>query len=288
MLSRFDCYELCVQSPRHVVAFLRGVHGNEPIVLAEDFCGTAAVSRRWCAEAARAQQAGRAIATDLDAEVIALARAGVERDGTADRVELRCADCIGVGDAPRGAKIPLARARGSDGVGTHDGCDVVFVGNFSIGYCLERSTLLSYLKRCKSRIDRGNSGFGGGVFACDLYGGASAFKLGGFERRHPGRGREMIRYSWSHDRADPLTGIVENSISFRVEVDGEVTQELPYAFRYRWRLWSIAELREAMHEAGFTRTEVYKDVNIAPGQRPAPVTGPEELGDDWIVLVVAR
>ena len=32
-LDRFDCYELCVQSPRHVAAFLRGVHGNEPVVL---------------------------------------------------------------------------------------------------------------------------------------------------------------------------------------------------------------------------------------------------------------
>lgn len=284
MLSRFDCYELCVQSPRHIVAFLRGVHGNEPIVLGEDFCGTAAISRRWCAEAARHNQAGRAVAIDLDPEVIERARAGVIADGTADRVELRCGDCIGgVGEGRE--KIPLARARGSDG---QDGCDVLFVGNFSIGYCHDRRALVAYLRRCWQRIARGNGGFGGGVFACDIYGGASAFKLGGFERRHPGRGREIIRYAWSHDAADPLTGTVENSIGFRVEVDGEIVQELPRAFTYRWRLWSIAELRDAMHEAGFTRTEIYKDMNIAPGQTPTPVRDPGELGEDWIVLVVAR
>jgi hypothetical protein len=292
MLSRFDCYELCVQSPRHIVAFLRGVHGNEPIVLGEDFCGTAAIARRWCAEAARHNNAGRAVAIDLDPEVIERARVGVIADGTGDRVELRCGNCIaGAGAGEGREKSPLARARGSDGNAGDsrgDGCDVLFVGNFSIGYCHDRPTLLAYLRRCRERIARGNGGFGGGVFACDIYGGSSAFKLGGFERRHPGRGREIIRYAWSHDAADPITGMVENSIGFRVEVDGEIVQELPRAFTYRWRLWSIAELREAMFEAGFSDAEVYKDVNIAPGQRPVPVRDAAELGEDWIVLVVAR
>ena len=126
------------------------------------------------------------------------------------------------------------------------------------------------------------------MFVCDTYGGAGAFKLGGMTRLHPSRGRDMIRYHWVHESADPLTGMVENSINFRVERDGEVVQEWPRAFVYRWRLWSIAELREAMYEAGFGRTEVYKDVNIAPDQSAAPVTDPRELGDDWIVLVVGR
>ncbi len=268
MLDRFECYELCVQSPRHVVAFLRGVHGNQPLVLREDFAGSAAVSCRWAEEAIKRGDAGRAVAVDLDEDAVHRAERRVREAGVSDRVT------VARGDATR--------------TSPDDGTDVIFVGNFSIGYIHDRPGLVSYLRVCRERLARGNGGFGGGVLVCDTYGGATAFKLGGFERRHPGRNGEVIRYSWMHERADALTSMVENSISFRVEVDGEVVQEWPRAFEYRWRLWGIAELREAMLEAGFEATEVYKDVNIAPGHKPERVEDPAELGDDWIVLVVGR
>lgn len=274
MLDRFDCYELCVQSPRHVVAFLRGAHANQPVVLAEDFCGTAAISRRWCAEAAKRGEDARAVALDLDEPTLTAARrraqaAGLERDITfigADATD------------PSWQTDPHAPV----------GADVVFVGNFSIGYIHHRPDLVRYLALARERLARGNGGFGGGIFACDTYGGASAFKRGGFTRRHPSPGKEVVHYSWSHDAADPRTAIVENSISFRVEVDGQVVQELPRAFTYCWRLWSIAELREAMLDAGFASTDVYTDTNTAPGATPQPVEDPTDLGEDWIVLVVAR
>jgi SAM-dependent methyltransferase len=276
-LDRFDCYELCVQSPRHVAAFLYAVHGQLPTVLREDFCGTAAVARYWCRQAAKRGDRGRAIGVDLDPDVLAKARAlaAAEGGGVNDRLSLARSDATAEDSAPGLRGVEAA-------------CDLVFVGNFSIGYIHERTALVEYLRRSKARLDRGQGGFGGGVFVCDTYGGAAAFKLGGITRTHPARGRETIRYHWVHERADPLTGIVENSISFRVEIDGEVVHELPRAFVYRWRLWSIHELREAMMEAGFGETAVYTDVNIAPGEMPVPVHGPEDLGEDWIVLVVGR
>lgn len=267
MLDRFECYELCVQSPRHVVSLLRGIAlargGVEPIVLREDFCGTAAVSRRWCAE----DPGARAIAIDMDAEAVGRADREASLAGVGARVRVR------LGDAVRDA--PAA----------DEPADVVWVGNFSIGYIHDRRTLVEYLRASRGRLSRGNAGFGGGVFACDTYGGAGAYALGGLERRHPSRGREVVRYSWVHERADPLTGMVENSISFRVEVDGEVVGELPRAFSYRWRLWGIHELREAMTEAGFETTSVYAELNVAPGEEPRAVEDPAELGKDWIVVV---
>lgn len=273
MLDRFDLYELTVQSPRHVSAFLRGVHPGRPVVLREDFCGTAAVARRWIEDARRLGESARAVGVDSDPDAIARARDAAQRDGSAASITFNFIDCLAAGH------------------GRDDACDVAFVGNFSIGYLHDRGTLVQYLKATCARLSLGNSGFGGGVFVCDTYGGASAFKLGGFERRHPSRGREVIHYIWNHDKADPTTSMVENSISFRVEVDGEIVAELPRAFTYHWRLWSIAELREAMLEAGFARSEVYTDVNIAPGQRPHAVEPDEDgvcrLGDDWIVLIAA-
>jgi phosphatidylserine/phosphatidylglycerophosphate/cardiolipin synthase-like enzyme len=102
------------------------------------------------------------------------------------------------------------------------------------------------------------------------------------------RGRETIRYTYLHEHADPTTAMVRNSISFRVLVDGEPRSELPRAFVYEWRLWSIAQLREAVARAGFTSSVVYQDVNVAPGREPIPVADPAELGEDWIVMILAR
>ena len=277
-LDRFDCYELCVQSPRHVSAFLRGVHANNPVVLREDFCGTAALSQRWLEDAARLGEPACAIAVDLDEEVITRARRAPQSPPPSQRE--------GAGGWV-GSSLQLLHADSTKPTNPDPGCDIVFVGNFSIGYLHTRRELIDYLALSRSRLARGNAGFGGGVFVCDTYGGASAFQLGSLTRRHPSRGREIIHYHWQHEEADPLTSMVTNSISFRVEIDGEIVQQLPRAFVYRWRLWSIAELREAMTEAGFASTEVYTDCNIAPGQAPRPVT-PTELGPDWIALITAR
>ena len=288
MLDRFDCYELCVQSPRHLSVFLRAVHGHAPIVLREDFCGTAGLSRRWVVDGT--ESGDRAVAVDLDEEVVEWAAARAEGQlSLAERGRLR----LVVGDCtradlpnpprPRGASAaPPARSGGVNG-----GADVVFVGNFSIGYLHTRAELLSYLRLSHARLAQGSSGLGGGVLVVDIYGGSSAFKCGGLVRKHPGPRGETIHYNWVREEADPLTGMVVNSISFRVEKDGEVVAEWPRAFVYRWRHWSIAELREAMMEVGFARTSVYTDINVAPGHPAVAVKGAGELEENWIVLVAA-
>lgn len=223
-------------------------------------------------DAARLGEKARAIAVDLDPECIGRA----SRESHVG-LELVVADCrAGMG------------AEGAEKEKPGDGCDVVFVGNFSIGYLHSRTELLSYLRLCRGRLAKGGEGFGGGVFVCDIYGGASAYKLGSLTRKHPSRSGEIIHYHWAHESADPLTGMVTNSISFRVEREGEIVQELPRAFVYAWRLWPLAELREAMIEVGFASTEVHADCNVAPGEVPVAVTDPVELKEDWIVLVVAR
>lgn len=261
MLDRFACYELCVQSPRHVVGMLRAIAGPGAMRLREDFCGTAAVSRWWVR-----REGASALGVDVDGEVLKKAVECEGRVGSESRpaLEFMCGDLLT-------AEISVR-------------ADVVFVGNFSIGYFFDRRGLVRYLER--SRCALGSSG---GVFVCDTYGGASAFALGSTTRKIPGPDGTIVHYHWSHDAADPLTGMVENSISFRVEAGGEIVQEMPRAFVYRWRLWSIAELREAMVEAGFLRTAVFAEVvgegvdgNIGEIE---PVKAPNELGSDWVVMV---
>jgi hypothetical protein len=50
-LDKHELYELTVQSPPDVVRMLRALHGGQPRVLGEDFCGTAALARAWIAHA---------------------------------------------------------------------------------------------------------------------------------------------------------------------------------------------------------------------------------------------
>jgi len=291
MLDRFECYEVCVQSPRHVVEMLRAIAGPRARRLREDFCGTAAVSRWWVK-----REGARALGVDCDEEAL---RKAEELGGKeAGRLETCLTAEEEVGGKAEGEAEGEAGGRiGSESRSTWEfrrsdlvegevagRADVVFVGNFSIGYFFDRRGLVRYLERSRGVLESS-----GGVFVCDTYGGASAFALGSTTRKFFTPDGTSVHYHWSHDVVDPLTGMVENSISFRVEVGGEIVEEIPRAFVYRWRLWSIAELREAMVEAGFVRTAVFADVvSESPDESAAkiePVTDPTELGADWVVMV---
>jgi SAM-dependent methyltransferase len=242
MMDKHDLYELCVQSPRHAVQMLRAIHGGDPRVLAEDFCGTAGVSREWCA-----REGCAAIATDIDAAVL-------ERAAGNRGVRLVCAD---VREAPCES--------GS--------VDVVFVGNFSIGEIHDRRELVRYLAMSRTRLRDG------GVFVCDTYGGESAYRPGGVTRTHVAADGSVVEYTWEQRRADPATAMVENALHFRVRRGGEMALDLPDAFVYRWRLWAVPELRDAMTEAGFAGTSVHQTLDA---EASAP------LASSFIVCVAGR
>lgn len=260
-LTRHDLYELCVQSPRHLVPFLRAVHCGDPRVLGEDFAGTAALSALWADQSAD----HLAVAVDLDADAL-------RHHPEHPRVLRRCTDVMEAADP----------------------ADVIFVGNFSIGYRHTRPDLIAYLKHARQRLTI--LGREHGVFICDTYGGESAFLTGEVHRDHwipdgPHAG-ERIRYTWEQRHADPLTGMVTDVLHFRVEKGGVIGQEFLDAFVYEWRLWSVPELRDAMLEAGFATTEVYaKTADAVDGEGNAyvlPVEDPEELDDSFIVLVAGH
>lgn len=270
-MDRHDLYELCVQSPDDLVPFLAAIHGRSPRHLGEDFAGTAALSLRW----AQAGPDRHAIAVDHDAATLG-------RHPPHPRVQRVVRDVLSVADPS----------------------DVIFVGNFSIGYLHTRGELLGYLTAAAERLARAPNP--PGVFVCDTYGGESAFLVGEVHRDHwifdrptlpdalrPLVGRR-VRYTWEQRSADPTTGRVLNALHFRiVDADGQITHELADAFVYDWRLWSVPELRDAMLEAGFARTEVYARTADAVDEsgeaHVIPIRdGGEELEESFIVCVAGR
>lgn len=232
---------------------LRAIHCGQPVSLGEDFAGTGALSRHWVATV----PGGTAIAVDLDREV--LERAGNEPNLISVvgdvRTESRKVDCL-------------------------------FVGNFSIGYLHTRAELLGYLRHARSRMNPG------GVFVCDTYGGESAYQLGSVDRDVALPEGLMCRYRWEQREADPLTGMVTDAIHFRVFDVDEVVADFPDAFIYRWRLWSVPELREALTEAGFATTDIYSKLPDAVDDEgnayAEAITDPDWLGDSFIVCVAGR
>lgn len=254
-LDRHALYERAVQDPPRLVAFLRALHGGAPRVLAEDFCGTGANSRAWCA----AVPGGSAIALDLDGELLERARA--------DGVTTLCADLA-------------VWSPTSD----HPRADVLYVGNYSIGELAERATLVRYLRGARARLAEG------GAIALDTYGGAAAWRTGAVVRDHALPGGLRLRATWEQRAADPLTARVVNALSLRVDAGGDVLVDLPDAFVYRWRLWTPAELGEALCEAGFAWPRAHARLGDADDP-PEPVRNPSELGSSdgrWSVLLVAR
>lgn len=255
-----ELYEICVQSPRHVVDLLRAIHGQEPQRLGEDFAGSGAVSRAWI----ELSDQHRAWCVDRDS-------AALTRCTEAARIHTRVGDVL---EEPSSV-------------------DAIWVGNFSIGYHHDRASLLAYLRHARSRLDRA------GAFVCDTYGGESAYLMGEVHRYHPlpqhlapdGTGAWRVRYTWEQREADALTGMVTNALHFRIERAGVIEAEHIDAFVYHWRLWSVPELRDAMAETGFASTAVYGQLPDAVDDEGRPFIRPmaaDNLDDSFIVCVAGR
>jgi hypothetical protein len=244
-------YERTVQDPVRTVDLLLRLHGRRPQVLGEDFAGTGALSRAWVGRV----EDGRAFAVDLDAEALAFA--------PDPRVLAHALD----------VRDPTIRRLGP--------CDIVHAGNFSLGELHTRAELESWARTARERLAPG------GIAVADTYGGESAWRLGALERRRAEPGGEELRWIWEQRSADPLTGEVVDALSFRVLRAGEVVVDLPDAFVYRWRLWSVPELVDALRAAGFARCEVHVDLP-GPARAASACSDGRALHSGCVALVVGR
>ena len=258
-MDRFDLYELCTQTPERDVALLRAIHGGTARVLGEDFAGTGALAHAW----ARTVRGGRSIAVDRDPEPL-------RRRGAAARVTKLVADVRRVA-----ARVDLLAAL-----------------NFSVCEWHARRDLVAYLRHARRRLARG------GCFVADLYGGEGAFEVGRQRERHRGPRGERVLYEFEQRAADALTGRVVDALHFEVAAGGAAAKrrggvtKLRDAFVYDWRLWSIPELRDALRDAGFVKSEVYSRFEHARDGRGRvhvrALASSRELGATWCVFIAGR
>jgi len=272
-MNPHDLYERSVTNPPALLAFVLAAYAQGassaargPKVLREDFSGSAALAKHFAASS----RARRAIAVDND-------------------------------------PVPLAHAAGprmtlvlADVLEAKDRADIIAATNFALGYQHTRASLFTYLRHARSSLARR------GLFIADIYGGHTALRTGSWTRtiRHPDLGTFL--YRWNQREADPTTGLVRNSIDFGITTRTKKnrrtkapTEWIKNAFTYHWRLWSMPELRDAMHEAGFGTIDFYDSLGDAidhHGNAYIRPLHPEptsrgigiQMDRDWVVYAVGR
>lgn len=181
--------------------------------------------------------------------------------------------------APAAARL---RKKITDATRCRQKADVIALFNFAVGEIHDRAKLVAYFKCLRASLNPH------GIAALDIYGGTNAFTPGSLSThaRIPGS-KAKVRYTWQQVHADPDSGMVENHLHFALGA-----KKWPSAFVYRWRLWTIPELRDALREAGFSSVETYDRLGDAVDQhgnlRIRPVSPERPLDDDYVVYLVAR
>lgn len=252
--DKFTMYEIAVTNAAGLAAFFASLAPHAR-VLREDFSGTAALARAWLA-----LPNARAIAVDIDRSV-------TRRIPASENITVVTSDA---------RRCTLT-------------CDVLAATNFACGYLHTREQLLAYLRHARRCLKPK------GLFICDMYAGSSAFVADEqrvVTRVPPAFGSGTFVYIWEQRSVDITTGMVHNAIHFELPRPKRTPLVIKDAFTYHWRIWSPAELRDAMLEAGFKRVDIYDRIGDAIDQHGRMYTHPlgegDEIDDPAVLYFAAR
>jgi SAM-dependent methyltransferase len=255
--DKYSLYQDSVQDPSFEVRMLKrafkDARGRAPLTLREDFCGAAAVSCAWAASNRECEAWG----VDYDPEPLAWGR---ERNlsplkpSQQERVHLIEGDV-------RTAKTPKV--------------DVVAAQNFSYYIFKSRDEMKRYFKNARRHLNDD------GVFVLDMLGGPQVQEDDDEEKRRVG----AFTYVWHQARFNPIT----HDAMFYIHFDFKDGSRLDKAFTYDWRLWTMPEVREILHEAGFSKTEVYWEASDEDGDGNGRFYRTENAPADltWLAYIAA-
>lgn len=256
---QFDKYELyrkAVQSAENDVVFIRNTYselkGKAARTFREDFCGTFALSTEWI----KLHQRHEAVGIDLDPEPMAygrqhyLSKLTPEQQRRMKLIEGNVLD----------PNLPKA--------------DIVAAMNFSYFCFKQREVMKKYFANVYKTLSKD------GMFLVDLFGGSQCYDAIEDTIKHDG-----FTYYWDQTNFDPVTNEALFHIHFRVK-----GHKIEQVFTYDWRLWSIPELRDIMHEVGFKKTHVYWEGTAKDGSGDGNFTRVDhgESCQSWIAYIVGE
>jgi len=259
--DRHELYELSVQCSEAEVDFVMdtfmALRQRKPVLVREDFCGTANV----CCEWVRRDKKLQAIGIDLDPEVLEWGQQNnlaKLRDSQRKRIHLLQEDVLQVKtQAP----------------------DIICAMNFSYWLLKERKTLKQYFSTVFQALKPD------GIFFLDAYGGYDSFRELEEEREVETPDGNIVTYVWEQAKFNPITHDVTCYIHFLFDDDSRLDQ----AFAYHWRLWVLPEIQDLLEEVGFKVTiywQGWAEDGEADGAFEPAIEGDADAG--WICYVVAE
>jgi hypothetical protein len=261
--NKYALYEASVQSPdvsiEWYVKIFKELRGIYPKFLREDFCGTFALSCEWV----KRNRNNRAIGLDLDPEPL-------EYGKTHHLAKLK---------PEQRSRMKVFKKNVLER--TSPGADVIMAGNFSFFCFQERKTLMKYLRTCVASLKPKQ-----GILVLEMAGGPGMIQKMK-EQRTIKRKSSPVTYIWDQRSFNPITRNAHYSIHFKFNKGPHRGKIMKHAFTYDWRVWTIPEVRDAMAEAGFSRSVVFWEASHK-GNNTGEYLQTED-GDNafsWIAYVV--
>jgi SAM-dependent methyltransferase len=255
--DRHVLYEQSVQDVEQEAEFLEEayfeIRGRKPVLLREDFCGTASAASQWVIN----NRLHHAIGVDIDPGVL---DSGRQRHLVSLSSSSRKRIDLIQGDVRTAKTSPV---------------DIICGFNFSYWCFKKRKDLLDYFVSARRGLKKG------GLFFVDVFGGSEAFTECKEKTKHNG-----FTYVWQQKSYDPVTGDYVCHIHFRFP-DGS---RIKKAFSYHWRLWTLPELLDVLADAGFSRSHVYwqgTDEDGEPNGEFSKVASGEN-DPAWIAYIVSE
>jgi len=255
--DKYDLYQRSVQEPEADCRFFdrvfRKAYGRRPLVLREDFCGTAATCCQWVRSGERREAHG----FDLDPEPLAWGRAN------------------NLSSLPANARLRVRLVEQDVLVVDRTGADVIAAQNFSYFAFHTRDQLRAYFQAARANLAPE------GVLVLDIMGGPGVLEEDVEEHKRVGD----VTYVWQQERFDPIHHRLACHIHFKLRAGGWIRR----AFSYDWRLWTIPEVRELLAEAGFRTSDVYWEDTGANGEGNGVFRKRRRAESDpaWVSYIVA-
>jgi hypothetical protein len=255
--DKYTFYTQAVQSPETDVDFLRKTYkslkGTNAETLREDFCGTFLLSSTWV----KSKVQHKAWAVDIDPEPLEYGKVNYfSKMSLQAQKRLKILECNVLT-----GRLPEA--------------DLVAALNFSYFCFKKRDMLKAYFKNVLGSLKKK------GLFVMDVFGGTQCTdaiedkgKLKGFT------------YFWDQENFDPVT----SEALFHIHFKPNGQKKIENVFTYDWRMWTIPELRDLLHEVGFKKTHIYWEGTNKKGEGDGKFHRTEqgEACLSWIAYVVAE
>ncbi len=254
---KYELYEQAVQCHENDIEFMskefKRLRKRQALTLREDFGGTGAMACDWVKQG----EAFKAWAIDLDTEPQTY---GIENHFS------------------RLTKVEKQRMEYIKGNVLDDypfKADVIAAFNFSYFIFKKRSVLLQYFKKVREGLKED------GAFFIDLFGGTECAQELVEETEH-----DDFSYYWDCDSYNPITAEVQYFIHFKTLSDGVKYEKV---FSYDWRMWGLAELRDLLEEAGFSKVLTYweEDDNEGGGNGNFYSAETAENCESWVTYICA-